>query len=372
MTYTFAHQVRGLVYYHTQACTSAQDLLQAAQCDRLVNQLLVPPSGLGQSTFYEANATRGEKQMFELFDRLSRTAAKQGGLALPRHGGLIAIDGSFIDASLSMTWADYSCHQRKAKVHCGFDVNSAIPRKIVLSDGKADERPFVSLLLEKGQTGVMDRGYQDHTRFDDWIRQGKHFVVRVKKNIQYHILARLPKKKRIFQPRGEANICFFAKVLLGDVNHRMSTPVFLVGFSAAGKAYWVVTDREDLAAEDIAYIYSLRWHIETFFAWWKKHLKVYHLISRSPHGLLMQLLAGLITYLLLVIYCHRRYEDKPRLAYLRQLRWEIQHEAHAKPDLHLHLHLHLHIHIHIHIHIHAYRIWPLMIVSCHHKSLEDP
>jgi len=353
MTYTFDHQVRGLVYYHIEACSSAQDLLQAAQCDGFVNRLLVPTSGLGQSTFYEANTTRGKKQMFELFSRLSKTAAKKVGLALPCLPGLIAIDGSFVDACLSMTWADYSRTKRKAKLHLGFDVNGAIPRKIFLSDGKADERPFVSLLLEKGQTGVMDRGYQDHTRFDTWIRQGKHFVVRVKKNIQYRILERLNVQPRAYQPQGEAKISFFAKVLLGDENHQMTHPVFLVGFSACGKTYWVVTDRDDLSAEEIASIYSLRWKIEIFFAWWKKHLKVYHLISRSPHGVLIQLLAGLITYLLLVIYFHRRYHDKPCVTFLRQLRWDIRHEAQADTS----------------IHILIYGVCRLLIIAYQHKDL---
>lgn len=353
MTYTFDHQVRGLVYYHIEACSSAQDLLQAAGCDGLVNRLLVPTSGLGESTFYEANATRGKKQMFELFTRLSKTAAKQVGLALPRHRGLIAIDGSFIDACLSMTWADYSHNKRKAKLHFGFDLNGSIPRKIFLSDGKADERPFVSLLLEKGQTGVMDRGYQEHARFDAWINQDKHFVVRVKKNIQYRILERLAFQPRAYRPRGEATISFFAKVLLGDANHRMTHPVFLVGFSACGKTYWVVTDRDDLSAEEIAFIYSLRWKIEIFFAWWKKYLKVYHLISRSPHGVLIQLFAGLITYLLLVIYFHQRYDDKPCVTYLRQLRWDIRHEAQANAP----------------IHIHIYVVCRLLTVCYHHKDL---
>ena len=40
----------------------------------------------------------------------------------------------------------------------------------------------------------------------------------------------------------------------------------------------------------------LRWEIETFFGWWKRHLKVYHLISRNRHGLLLQLLSGLFTH----------------------------------------------------------------------------
>lgn len=74
LSYTFAHQIRGLVYYHTAHCESAQDLLTSARCDGFVNQLLIPESGLGESTFYEANANRGSVQMVELIDRLSKKA----------------------------------------------------------------------------------------------------------------------------------------------------------------------------------------------------------------------------------------------------------------------------------------------------------
>ncbi|MBM3243108.1 hypothetical protein FJZ31_43165, partial [Candidatus Poribacteria bacterium] len=38
---------------------------------------------------------------------------------------------------------------------------------------------------------------------------------------------------------------------------------------------------------------------------------VYHLIARSPYGVMMQLLSGLITYLLIVIYFNWRYSDGP-------------------------------------------------------------
>jgi len=77
--------------------------------------------------------------------------------------------------------------------------------------------------------------------------------------------------------------------------------------SIDGSKYWVATDRYDLTAEQIASIYKLRWDVETFFAWWKRHLKVYHLIARSDYGLMVQILAGLITYLLLAIYCREHY-----------------------------------------------------------------
>jgi len=75
--------------------------------------------------------------------------------------------------------------------------------------------------------------------------------------------------------------------------------------------FWVTTDLHDLSAEQIALIFKLRWEIEKFFAWWKRHLKIYHLIARNEHGIMVQILAGQITYLLLVIYCREcYYRDK--------------------------------------------------------------
>ena len=320
LTYTFAHQVRALVYYHTETFSSGQALLQAAHEDPLAHQLMVPESGLGKTTFYEANADRGGPQMLALVNRLSKKVSKHLKVDHLDLGRLRAIDGSLIEASLSMAWAEYSSTQRKAKAHMGFNLNQGLPWNLALTEGKGAERPFVSTFLEEGETGVMDRGYVDYQRFDAWIDEGKHFVARIRKNAHYEILERrtLPSGTQIF---------FFAKVQLGDDAHRMNHPVWLVGFKNRGKIYWIVTDRADLSAEQIAFIFSLRWEIETFFAWWKRHLKVYHLISRNYHGVLLQLLAGLATYLLLVLYFHRKYGERPSLPRLRSLRQQIRQEA---------------------------------------------
>ena len=215
-------------------------------------------------------------------------------------------------------------------MHLGFDLQGSIPRKMILTDGKGAERPFVSCLLEEDETGVLDRGYQDHQRFDSWIDEGKHFVVRLKKNTQWEVLKSLPFEKN-------NAIFFFAKVLIGHPLHKMSHSLFVVGFKSRGKTYWIATDRDDLTAEQIAFIYSLRWQIENFFAWWKKHLKVYYLISRNPHGVLVQLLSGLITYLLLVIYFHQQYGQKPSVKRLRQLKWDIRHDLQAPVHIHISL-----------------------------------
>jgi hypothetical protein len=334
LSFTFDFQVKSLIYYHIEDCTSAQALLQAMQEDAFLRHTMVPEEGLGESTFYEANASRGVLPMLEVLDRLSKKVSRCLGMAHPDLGDLMAIDSSLIEASLSMRWADYSESKRKAKVHVGFDLNRGIPRKLYLTEGKSAERPFVSLILEPRQTGVMDRGYQDHARFDAWIEEGKHFVARIKKNTQWEILKEIPLSK-------STKIFFFAKVFLGDEAHRMRHPVYLVGFRSRAKVYWIVTDRDDLTAEQIAFIFSLRWEIECLFAWWKKQLKVYHLISRNPHGVLLQLLAGLVTYLLLVLYFYQHYGQRPSIRRLRELRWQIRRETGSRRDLPLCIYIQL-------------------------------
>ena len=117
-------------------------------------------------------------------------------------------------------------------------------------------------------------------------------------------------------------------MLLGKEGvNQTRTPVRLVGYTVAGKSYWVATSRFDLTAEQIAQVYKLRWDIETFFAWWKRHLKVYHLISRSRHGLMIQMLAGLVTYLLLAIYCHEQHGEPVSIRRVVLLQLEMEFPA---------------------------------------------
>jgi hypothetical protein len=235
-------------------------------------------------------------------------------------GDLIAVDGSLIDATLSMYWANYCSSKNKAKIHVGFDLNHGIPRKLILTDGKGNERLYLPQILESGQTGITDRGYQDHALFDELIKEGKHIVARIKKNTCCEVIEELP-----FEKGG--SILFFAEVRLGSEDHRMNHTMRLVEFKSQGKLYRIVTDRTDLSAKRIAFIFSLRWEIEKYFAWWKAHMNVYWISFRSEHGLLLQLLTGMITYMLFVLYCDQNFDERPSVKRLRELRWRIRNEA---------------------------------------------
>ena len=317
---TFEDQLHALIFFHLQEYESARELMQHMKEDNFAKDWVAPKGGISRSSFGEIINSRGLEQLEYIFQGLCGEA--QG--VLPSNysdlGELIAIDGSLIDAVLSMYWADYRKGSKKAKGHFGFDINHNIPTKVYLTEGTGPERPFVSTVLSKGQTGIMDRGYQSHKVFDLLQKENKHFVCRIKSKTTRTVLEEYPVSldNYIFKD---------SLVLLGTPGiNRTHKPVRVVGYKIAGVKYYVATDRLDLTAAQVATVYKLRWDIETFFKWWKKHLKVYHLIARSQYGLMVQILGGLITYLLMAIHCHEQFNEPVSIKKIRQLRITIQNE----------------------------------------------
>lgn len=316
----FDNQLDSLIYYHLFEHESGRDLLQNLREDDFAKEHIAPEGGISRSTFFEAVNSRGTEQMQYVFQELCLLSRGIVPRQYADFGEIRLIDGSLINAVLSMYWADYRKNTRKAKGHFGFDLNHGIPSAIFLSAGKGAERPFVSQILSPGQTGVMDRGYQCHDLFDTLQDEGKSFVCRIKNNTKMEYI-----KEYDVNP-GNYIFCD-ALVLLGTPGMNQSgKPVRVVGYRVGNAKYLIATDRHDLTAEQIALIYRLRWDIEKFFQWWKKHLKVYHLIARSEYGVIVQLLAGLITYLLMAIYCRKHYNEPVSAVRLRRIRIAIRNE----------------------------------------------
>lgn len=318
---TFEDQLNALVFYHLEEHESGTHLIQVLQEDTFAREHIAPKDGIKKSSFFEAINIRGLEQLTVVFNELQAQAAATIPKQFEHLGDLVAIDGSLINAVLSMTWADYRNGSKKAKVHLGFDINRSIPTKLYLTDGLAGERPFVDQILSPGQSSVLDRGYQCHKRFDQWQENGRHFFCRIKASTKKECL-------QAHEFNSESIIFYDAMVLLGTPGvNQTEKPIRLVGYKVGGVEYWIATNRYDLSAEDVAQAYKLRWEIENFFAWWKRHLKVYHLIARSEYGLMVQILGGVITYLLLAIYCHENYNEKVTIKRVRELRIQIQNET---------------------------------------------
>ena len=318
---TLEDQLNALIYFHLEEHHSGRHLLQALEEDDFVRNEIAPSAGIKKSSFFEAINTQGLEQFTQIFQALYQKATA---VLPPEHqelGDLVSIDGSLVDAVLSMQWADYRDGSKKAKVHVGFDLNHSIPSRIFLTDGKADERPFATKIVAPRQTAVLDRYYQCHKNFDLWQEDKKYFVCRMKASTTKKVL-------RTSETKSGSIVFYDAICLLGTAGvNQTEKEVRVVAYRVGPKTYWIATNRFDLTAEQIATIYKLRWKIEVFFGWWKRHLKVYHLIARSWYGLMVQILAGLITYLLLAIYCQEQFGEKVSIKRVRQLRIQIRNEA---------------------------------------------
>ena len=318
---SFEDQLKALIFYHLEEHESARHLIQVLKEDDFARENIAPKDGIGKSSFSEAINNRGLEQLQCVYENLYSEASKLLPNRYAHLGELIAIDGSLIDAVLSMAWADYRKDSKKAKIHMGFNINKGIPSKIYFTDGNGAERPFVDQILSPGQTGVGDRGYQKNKGFDSLQNEGKSFAFRIKENTAKTVISE-------YEIPADSIAFYDAEVLLGTPQNDNQTekPVRLVAYRIDNVEYWIATDRRDLTAEQIAEVYKLRWEIESFFAWWKRHLKVYHLIARSKYGLIVQILGGLITYLLLAIYCYENHGERVNIKRVRQLRIQIQNE----------------------------------------------
>lgn len=234
---TFEDQLDALIFFHLEDHTSGRHLVQALKEDDFVREYIAPEDGIEKSSFFEAVNSRGLEQLMQLFEALEKQARGVLPLEYRELGDLVSVDGSLINATLSMAWADYRKGAKKAKVHVGFNLNQSIPSKIFLTNGKEGERPFVEKIVAKGQTAVTDRGYQGHTYFDAWQKEGIHFVCRIKART----------KKEVHEVSPDGVVFYDALVYIGAPGiNRTETPVRVVGYHVEGKDYWVATDRHDL------------------------------------------------------------------------------------------------------------------------------
>ncbi len=181
-----------LTYYHLQDFSSDRELLQALEEDDYATQVVAPSDSVKRSTFFDTVNDHGVEQLLYVFTELQKQAAGVLPAQYSELGDLVAIDGSLIDAVLSMHWADYLTNSKKTKLHFGLDLNHGIPRKLFLTEGSGAERPFVGQIIEPGQTVVLDRGYQAHHLFDQWQADGRHFICHVKESTRKDILEEFP------------------------------------------------------------------------------------------------------------------------------------------------------------------------------------
>ena len=101
---SFEDQLKALIFYHLEEHVSGRHLVQVLREDDFARENIAPKDGIEKSSFFEAINTRGLEQLQFVYNTLCGEASA----ILPNRytglGELVAIDGSLINAVLSMTW----------------------------------------------------------------------------------------------------------------------------------------------------------------------------------------------------------------------------------------------------------------------------
>ena len=111
---TFEDELKILVFFHLEEHVSARHMLQVLEQDDFARENIAPENSIKKNSFSEAINERGLEQFQFVFEELSRKASNILPNRCPELGDLVALDGSLIDATLSMFWADYRKGRRAA------------------------------------------------------------------------------------------------------------------------------------------------------------------------------------------------------------------------------------------------------------------
>lgn len=294
------------------------------------------PLLLNQSSFSRANAHRSYRLWRYCFGKLWQIAKPQ---CQSRHlaglGQLVAVDGSLFDCLGRMMWAAYSTTSHKVRGHFFFDLDG-LPDKLVLTDGKGSERQILREHLRPNVTFIFDRGYNDYALFAYATKIGAFFVTRPLKNAVFELVL-----EQVVTPSQ------MQKGIVCDQNISVEadgkvTILRKVSFKDIGENEWCyLTNRFDLDPLTIVHLYQYRWQIELFFWWIKRHLQLRHWYSECENGVLIQLYAALIAFLLLKLYSLNCGKAEFRQMHIDFVRWCQRHlfEPVQSPDIWAYLHL---------------------------------
>jgi hypothetical protein len=295
-----------LLYFFNPTVTTLRGLLKFSTLEKVQRLCGIRPTSLG--SFSEAAKVFDpaflEPIIAELAERArtSRTAmppAHQAALA-----GLVAVDGSLLQAVPRMAWALWQDAQHRAvKLHVAFGVFEQVPLQVSVTHGNGPERDELRRFVKPGGFYVADRGYANNSMFREFDSIGVRFLVRVQENTTFEVL----EDRSVSDVDRQAGVVRDVLVRrLGTEKHNplLEQPLRIVEVHGRepGEMWILATNARELAAELVATAYRYRWQVELFFRWLKCVLGCRHLVSESRQGVTLQLYAAIIATLVIGLW----------------------------------------------------------------------
>ena len=254
---------------------------------------------LARATLSDANARRPVGVFAETFALLAATADRH-----TRHEGaemVRLIDASPVPLGKVCKWAEWNGRIRGMKLHVVHHPQRDWPRCVEITPATVNDVEIGRQMpLEAGATYVFDKGY---CHFGWWKKinaANAFFVTRAKVNTRLRARKRRYVRKTIgdgFTIIDDAEVVLASK---GD--SRLPIPLRRIRVRRDnGGIITLITNDLARTAIEIAALYKARWQIELLFRWIKQHLNIRKFLGTNDNAIRLQIIAGMITYLLLRI-----------------------------------------------------------------------
>lgn len=296
------HHLASMIYFHVCEHDGLRHLSQSVQ-DNLKDIL---PT-VSTTTLSNHNNNRDFRVFVPIMNNLIKKALQTltRDECLAKFGTTKMIDSTTVSMCLTFfDWAKFRSTKAGIKMHTSIDGSTGIHDRIVFSNAACHDRTKMDeLMTDKGTIYICDKGYVDYKKFDTYTTKGIYFVSRLKDNAKITVTEELPitysEEKNELLPKG-CTILFDRRVRLGSeyINLTKQTYRIVKIVDPTGKELTFITNVMQFASEEIAWLYKRRWDIELFFKWIKQHCKIKKFIGHSENAVRLQMITGIITYLL--------------------------------------------------------------------------
>lgn len=250
-----------------------------------------------RSTLGDANSRRPVAVFADVF------AALAGGLGrkLRAQGRAIIriLDSTPVPLGQLFACAGWNGRIKGFKLHLAFDPACERPRVLAITQATVNDiTPARRMPLERGVMHVFDKGYCSFGWWTSIAQNGAFFVTRPKTNMRWKALETRPVKR----PAGDgfAVLADVEVKLASKGDSRLPMRLRLITIKPdTAKAFSLITNDMRRPAATIAALYKQRWQIELLFRWLKQHLKLRTFLGRSENAIRLQILAAMITYVLI-------------------------------------------------------------------------
>ena len=198
----------------------------------------------------------------------------------------------------------------------------------LLSTNDANALRTLELSGLRGKTLIFDLGYYSHAHFGRLMEGGVSFVTRLKAQAYYE----LTHARKLAAPKedGAARRTPEGDVLLRDETITLGSPNnprgavlenmrLITSLNRKGKVYAFVTDRHDLSAQEVLYLYRKRWQIDLFFRWIKRQLGAVRPLGYSREAVWLSILLAAIVAVLMMLSEEWRPKGVSRVSWMRAL-----------------------------------------------------